>query len=171
MAATKENQTVVMETSMGPVTLELWTSKAPLTVENFLQYVDAGFYDNTVFHRVIPSFMIQGGGFTQDLKQKDTRAPVKNEAGPDLLNVRGTIAMARTNDVNSATAQFFINVKDNTSLDRQGSAPGGYAVFGKVTDGLAVVDTIKAVKTGPKGMFDGDVPVTTVLIKSIKRKH
>jgi cyclophilin family peptidyl-prolyl cis-trans isomerase len=163
------NPTVVIDTSLGTITLELFDDKAPESVKNFLKYVDDGFYDGTIFHRVINGFMIQGGGFTAEMKQKDTRPPVKNEAKPDVKNLRGTIAMARTNDPDSATAQFFINVKDNSTLDRRSEAPGGYTVFGKVVDGMAVVDKIKAVKTTSRGMYE-DVPEAPVLIKSAKRK-
>lgn len=169
VTADSKNPQVTMETSMGSFVLELWPSKAPETVKNFLKYAEDGFYSGTIFHRVIDGFMIQGGGFTVEMKQKPTRAPVKNEASPETSNVRGTIAMARTNDPDSATAQFFINVKDNgSSLDRRGSMPGGYAVFGKVVSGMDVVDKIKATKTRSMGMHD-DVPETPVVIKSVKR--
>ena len=164
----KDFPRVVITTSLGPFTLELFGTKAPETTKNFLKYVDEGFYDGTIFHRVIDGFMIQGGGFTPDMNQKKTHDPVKNEADPDVKNLRGTIAMARTNDPDSATAQFFVNVKDNSSLDRRGTQPGGYTVFGKVVEGMDVVDKIKAVKTGSKGMYD-DVPQTPVVIKSAKR--
>jgi len=161
---------VVVKTSLGQFTVELWPAEAPLTVKNFLRYVDQGFYDGTIFHRVIANFMIQGGGFTRDMTQKRTLAPIKNEARADVKNRRGTIAMARTAVVDSATAQFFINVKDNRSLDhRDNSARGfGYCVFGRVVDGMDVVDKIRKVKTGVKKGFR-DVPLEPVVIESIKR--
>ena len=144
------NPVVLMKTSEGLIKIELWPGKAPETVKNFLTYVDEGFYDGTIFHRVIGNFMIQGGGFTPDMKQKPTHAPVKNEAAADVKNDRGTIAMARTGVVDSATAQFFINVVDNAFLNHKDNSPNGfgYAVFGKVIDGMDVVDKIKGVKTG-----------------------
>jgi peptidyl-prolyl cis-trans isomerase B (cyclophilin B) len=161
--------TVHMDTSKGLVTLELDRDKAPETVGNFVEYAKAGFYDGTVFHRVIPGFMIQGGGFDADMKQKATRAPVKNEANNGLKNVTGSIAMARTSDPHSATAQFFINVKDNGFLDH--SAPTtqgwGYCVFGKVVDGLDVVHAIEGVQTGNQAGHQ-DVPVEAVIINSVK---
>ena len=160
---------VLMETSAGNIELELYQDKAPKTVENFLKYVNSGFYNGTIFHRVIKDFMIQGGGFTQDMNQKPTNAPIANEAYNGLKNDRGTIAMARTNDPHSATSQFFINHKDNSFLNykAQTTAGWGYAVFGKVTKGMDVVDKIANVKTGSKG-FHQDVPVENVIIKSIK---
>jgi cyclophilin family peptidyl-prolyl cis-trans isomerase len=160
---------VLLRTSMGDITIELDPVKAPKSTENFLQYVRDKFYDGTVFHRVIGNFMIQGGGMTQQLTPKTTRAPVANEANNGLSNLRGTIAMARTTDPNSATAQFFINVVDNKMLDHVSPENGhtwGYAVFGKVVAGMDVVDQIKAVETGPSGMFDRDVPKTAVVINS-----
>jgi cyclophilin family peptidyl-prolyl cis-trans isomerase len=160
---------VVMETSLGPITIELADDQAPVTVANFLRYVDDHFYDGTVFHRVIPNFMIQGGGFEPGLSQKKTHAPIKNEAGNGLSNARGTLAMARTSVPDSATAQFFINVKDNTFLDRAQAADRvGYAVFGKVIDGMDVVDKIKDVETGHRGGHD-DVPRQDVVIQSVRR--
>jgi cyclophilin family peptidyl-prolyl cis-trans isomerase len=162
---------VLMRTSLGDITIELAPDKAPKSVENFLAYVQGKFYDGTVFHRVIDNFMVQGGGFTADLKQKPTRPPVANEADNGLSNVRGTLAMARTNDPNSATAQFFINVVDNTRLDHVSKENGftwGYAVFGKVVSGMEVVDQIKATPTGPGGPFPRDVPVTPVVIQSVE---
>jgi cyclophilin family peptidyl-prolyl cis-trans isomerase len=165
-SAQDENPTVVIETSQGDITVELDRQKAPNTVKNFLQYVDDGFYDGTIFHRVIPDFMIQGGGMTPDMSEKKTHDPIKNESGNGLSNKRGTIAMARTNDPNSATSQFFINVVDNETLDTYG---GGYAVFGKVTDGLDVVDKIVNVRTTTRGGHQ-NVPVEAVTIKSIKLK-
>jgi peptidyl-prolyl cis-trans isomerase A (cyclophilin A) len=164
-----KNPVVLVETSMGNVKIRLDPQKAPISVQNFIDYVKGGFYKGTIFHRVIPGFMIQGGGFTADMKEKQTRAPIKNEAGNGLKNERGTIAMARTMIVDSATAQFFINVADNGFLNhRDNSMQGyGYAVFGKVIDGMDVVDRIAAVKTGyQKGM--GDVPETPVVIRSMR---
>ncbi len=162
---------VVMETSQGAVEIELFDDKAPLTVANFLKYVDAKHYDGTIFHRVINNFMIQGGGFTEKMVEKKTNAPIKNEATNKLANEIGTLAMARTSDVNSATAQFFINVANNTFLNHQSTSPAefGYAMFGKVTSGMHVVNRIKALKTG---MVSGmtDVPMDAVVIKSIRRK-
>jgi peptidyl-prolyl cis-trans isomerase A (cyclophilin A) len=154
------NPKVKLETSLGDIVLELYPDKAPLTVENFLIYVEGGFYDGTIFHRVIPNFMIQGGGMTPDMKRKETRAAVKNEADNGLTNDRGTIAMARTSDKDSATSQFFINLKNNDFLNH-GVRDFGYAVFGRVVQGMDVVDKIAAVPTGAR-----DVPRETVLIKS-----
>ena len=157
-------QNVKLNTSMGEIVVELNAKAAPKTVDNFLQYVKAGHYDGTVFHRVIDGFMIQGGGMTKDLSEKPTRAPIPLESRNGLRNERGTLAMARTSDPNSATAQFFINLKDNAFLDAQNSPDGsGYAVFGKVTKGMDVVDRIRAVPTGNAGMHQ-DVPKTPVLI-------
>lgn len=163
-----ENTTVIMTTSEGAIEIELFADKAPISVANFLAYVDAGFYDNTVFHRVIPNFMVQGGGFTGGMSQKATQAPIKNEATNGLKNDRGTLAMARTSVVDSATSQFFINVVNNDFLNN-GARDFGYAVFAKVTSGLDVVDKIAAV---PTTVVDGmrDVPAKPVMIKSIKRK-
>ena len=161
---------VLIKTSLGDMTVELYPDKAPKTVENFLAYVNAGFYDGTIFHRVIDNFMIQGGGFTRDLRQKPTRPAIANEAKNGLSNLRGTLAMARTGDPNSATAQFFINVVDNPRLDYTSDASGatwGYCVFGKVTSGLDVIDKIKAVPTGAQGPFKSDVPTTPVVIEKI----
>jgi cyclophilin family peptidyl-prolyl cis-trans isomerase len=168
--AGEKNPVVLMETSLGNVKMELDQAKAPITVKNFLSYVDEKFYDGTIFHRVIDGFMIQGGGFTPDMQQKPTKAPIKNEAGNGLSNKRGTIAMARTMVVDSATAQFFINVVDNDFLDHRDNTPQGfgYAVFGKVIEGMDVVDKIKAVRTGSKMGFQ-DVPVEPVIIKSVRR--
>lgn len=157
-------QKIAMTTSLGEIVLELDAAKAPKTVDNFVQYVKAGHYNGTVFHRVIENFMIQGGGFAADMKEKPTRAPIGLESRNGLSNVRGTVAMARTMDPNSATAQFFINVKDNDFLNAANSRDGnGYAVFGKVISGMDVVDRIRAVKTGNKGPFQ-DVPLEPVLI-------
>jgi peptidyl-prolyl cis-trans isomerase A (cyclophilin A) len=161
---------VLIKTNLGDMTVELYPEKSPKSVENFLAYVNSGFYDGTVFHRVIDNFMIQGGGFTRDLHQKPTKPAITNEAKNGLSNLRGTLAMARTGDPNSATAQFFVNVVDNPRLDFTSDANGatwGYAVFGKVTSGLDVVDKIKAVPTGAQGPFKSDVPVTPVVIEKI----
>jgi cyclophilin family peptidyl-prolyl cis-trans isomerase len=165
--ATTPNPTVRLTTSRGAIAVELFADRAPVTVQNFLAYVDAGFFDGTIFHRVIPGFMIQGGGFTPDLSQKPTRAPIKNEAGNGVKNQRGTLAMARTSDIDSATAQFFINLKDNAFLDH-GGRDFGYAVFGRVTDGMDVVDAIAGVKTAKRGAH-GDVPVESVVIQRVVR--
>jgi peptidyl-prolyl cis-trans isomerase A (cyclophilin A)/peptidyl-prolyl cis-trans isomerase B (cyclophilin B) len=158
---------VELKTSMGTITLELYAQKAPKTVENFLQYVRDGQYKGTIFHRVIPGFMIQGGGFNVDFAQKQTRAPIQNEAANGLRNEAGTIAMARTSDPNSATAQFFINVSDNQALN---FAPGnpGYAVFGKVVSGMNVVKAIESVQTGPGMPPHRDVPVKPIVIEDAK---
>ena len=155
-----------IETSMGSITLELDEVKAPVTVKNFLDYAKAGHYDGTIFHRVIDGFMIQGGGFTKAMDQKPTKSPIKNEAANGLKNARGTIAMARTMIVDSATSQFFINLVDNSFLDYRGPEPRmfGYAVFGKVIRGQDVVDQIAAVKTGSRGYYE-DVPMQPVIIK------
>ena len=160
---------VVMETSLGTIELELDGDSAPLTVANFLAYVDAGFYDGTIFHRVIKDFMIQGGGFEPNMTQKKTKGTIKNESANGLKNARGTVAMARTSAPDSATAQFFINTVDNGFLDRSKAQDGvGYCVFGKVTSGADVVDKIRAVPTGTKaGMTD--VPRQDVVITSVKR--
>ena len=157
-------QKVKLSTSVGDIVVELDAAKAPKTVENFVAYVKAGHYNGTVFHRVIPTFMIQGGGMTADLKEKPTRTPIKLESKNGLSNVRGSIAMARTNDPNSATSQFFINVKDNDRLDAANSPDGnGYTVFGKVITGMEIVDKIRDAPTGTKGMYD-DVPLTPITI-------
>src|SRR5262249_30632603 len=166
--AQDKNPVVVMETSMGTIKIELDQAKAPITVKNFLDYVEAKHYDGTIFHRVIPNFMIQGGGMEPGLKEKKTKAAIKNEAGNGLQNKRGTIAMARTNVPDSATAQFFINHKDNAFLDRANAQDGvGYAVFGKVIEGMDVVDKIAAVRTGNSGVHQ-NVPTEDVLIKSAR---
>ncbi len=167
-AALAEPVKVVMETSKGDIELTLDQDKAPVSVANFLRYVDEGFYDNTIFHRVISGFMIQGGGLTAGMKKKSTHEPIKNEAKNGLKNQRGTIAMARTGDPHSATTQFFINHKDNTNLDYPSFDGWGYTVFGKVSKGMEVVDAIAATPTTMKS-GRGDVPVETILIKSIKR--
>lgn len=164
------NPQVVMETSKGEIVLELYPDKAPLTVKNFLDYIDAGFYSGTVFHRVIPGFMLQGGGFSRDMQKKSTLMPVKNEAFNGLKNDRGTIAMARTQDPHSASSQFFINTVDNAFLNykSQTTAGWGYAVFGKVIKGMEVVDAISKVQTGTQGRFR-DVPKTPVEIIKVRR--
>lgn len=164
-------ETVVMETSLGSITLELDTAKAPASVANFLAYADAAYYDGTIFHRVIRDFMIQGGGYTVDLKQKPTQAPIRNEAANGLKNLRGTIAMARTRAVDSATSQFYINHKDNPALDHRAPTADafGYAVFGKVIKGMEVVDRIAAAPTRAQNMLFQDLPVETVIIKSVRR--
>ena len=158
---------VALETSHGQIIIELDQAKAPISTANFLAYVDAGQYDGTIFHRVIPTFMIQGGGFTSDMRQKSTKAPIKNEWKNGLKNKRGTIAMARTSDPDSATCQFFINTVDNAFLD-QPNGGAAYAVFGKVVSGLEAVDKIRAVPTGTKGGHQ-DVPRDPVVISSAKR--
>jgi len=161
---------VVLKTNKGDITIELDTENAPISSENFLQYVADGHFDGTVFHRVIPDFMIQGGGFTADMQQKPTRAPIKNEATNGLKNTRGTLAMARTNVVDSATAQFFINLVDNDFLNH--TAPNdrgyGYAVFGRVTDGIEVVDVIAGIATGSQGGHQ-DVPSEAIVIEQAVR--
>ncbi|MBX9583536.1 MAG: peptidyl-prolyl cis-trans isomerase [Gemmataceae bacterium] len=173
-AARAANPVVAIETSKGTVKVELLEDKAPISVKNFLDYVDAKHYDGLTFHRVIPTFMIQGGGYEPGLKERKTKAPIKNEAGNGLSNLRGTLAMARTSDPDSATSQFYINVADNTGLDRKEAPDGvGYAVFGRVVEGMDVVDKIKAVKTGakkdPAGRPMRDVPDEDVVIKSVRR--
>lgn len=160
---------VVIETSLGSITLNLFEEQAPISVANFLEYVDSGFFDDTIFHRVIPNFMVQGGGFTEDMAQKKTRAAIKNEADNGLSNRRGTLAMARTNVVDSATSQFFINLRDNAFLDH-GERDFGYAVFAEVAEGMEVVDKIAGVATGRKGMHD-DVPREAVTIVSVRRSE
>ena len=162
-----ENPHVVLTTSYGDIEIELNAEKAPISTQNFLKYVDSGFYNGTQFHRVIPGFMVQGGGFDADMRQKDTNAPIKNEADNGLHNVRGTLAMARTQVRDSATSQFFINHKDNAFLDHS-SRDFGYAVFGKVTRGMDVVDKIAQVPTGNRGMHQ-NVPREPVLIIDAKR--
>lgn len=158
---------VKVDTNMGAFVIELNAKVAPKTVENFLAYVRSGFYKNTLFHRVIPNFMIQGGGFVMGMEEKDTRAPIALESQNGLSNVRGTIAMARTNDPNSATSQFFINVRDNRFLDANQAQDGnGYAVFGKVVSGMSTVDAIARVKTHSVGYYD-DVPIRDVVIKNM----
>src|SRR5580692_5930450 len=155
------------ETTLGDFTVELMEKEAPLSVANFLKYVDDGFFDNTIFHRVIPGFVIQGGGFTEDMSQKRTHPPIKNEADNGLKNARGTLSMARTNDVNSATSQFFVNLKDNDFLDHT-RGNFGYAVFGRVIEGMDVVDKIAAVTTGRVHGHD-DVPLEAVTMTRVHR--
>ncbi len=170
-ALAQSNDTeVVLHTSEGAIGLELFEEQAPTSVENFLAYAESGHYDGTLFHRVIDGFMIQGGGFDTDFAQKPTRDPIENEADNGLSNRRGTLAMARTGDPHSATAQFFINVADNTSLDHVSKSSGrtwGYAVFGRVVEGMEVVDAIKRLPTGNRGRF-GDVPETPVVIERVE---
>ena len=162
------NPVVVVETNMGSFKIELFEDKAPGTVKNFLQYADDKHYDGTIFHRVIPTFMIQGGGFEPGMKEKKSRDPIKNESSNGLSNLKGTIAMARTGEPNSATAQWYVNVKDNTFLDKAKAADGvGYCVFGRVIEGLDVVDKIKAVDTDTVKSFE-NVPTKDVVIKSVK---
>jgi cyclophilin family peptidyl-prolyl cis-trans isomerase len=154
------------QTSLGDFTIEFFEKEAPLSVANFKSYVDDGYFDGTIFHRIVPGFVIQGGGFTEDMAQKKTKAPVKNEADNGLKNTRGTLSMARTNDINSATSQFFVNLKDNDFLDNS-RGNFGYAVFAKVTEGMDVIDKIAAVATGRKKGFD-DVPVEAVTMTSVR---
>ena len=161
------NPTVALDTNHGRIVLELYADKAPKTVKNFLDYVKAGQYNGVIFHRVIPGFMIQGGGFTPDMKEKATRAPVQNEAKNGLSNDRGTIAMARTADPHSASAQFFINVEDNSPLDRTRKS-AGYAVFGRVIEGMDVVDQIRKVPVADTKGHES-VPIDPVIIKSVRR--
>jgi cyclophilin family peptidyl-prolyl cis-trans isomerase len=165
------NPVVLVETSMGTITIELFKDQAPVSVANFLQYVRDGFYPGTIWHRVVPGYVIQGGGFTPELVEKGTRAPIQNEATNGLTNRRGTVAMARTRTLRSATSQFYINLANNPALDHTGFSPDvfGYAVFGRVIDGMDVVDRIGAVKTGSRDGMD-DVPVEPVLIKNVTEK-
>jgi len=166
-----DNPMVRIETSRGPITVELYADQAPATVANFLTYLNSDFYNGTIFHRVIAGFMIQGGGFDREMQRKDTRTPVENEADNGLKNQRGTIAMARTRDPHSATAQFFINHEDNAFLDHKAKnrMGWGYAVFGKVTAGMDVVDAIAATPTGAGGPFPKDVPQPPVIIEKVTR--
>ena len=163
---------VVIETSAGTITAELYKDRAPVSVENFLRYVADGHYTGTIWHRVVPGYVIQGGGYTPDMREKPTRRPIQNEATNGLSNVRGTLAMARTRAARSATAQFYINVATNTALDHRGFSPEdfGYAVFGRVLEGMDVVDRIAAVKTGGRDGME-NVPVTPVLIKAVTEKR
>jgi cyclophilin family peptidyl-prolyl cis-trans isomerase len=169
--AAAANPRVVLETSKGPIVIELFAEQAPKTVANFLAYVDAGHYDGTVFHRVIPGFMIQGGGFTADMQQKTAREPVQNEADNGLKNRRATLAMARTNDPHSASAQFFVNLVDNRDLDHtsKSAAGWGYTVFGQVVEGMETVDAVAKVSTGNRGPHQ-NVPVEPVVIESARRQ-
>ena len=166
-ACAKNNTKIMIETTMGEIQIELYDSKAPETVKNFLSYVEQGFYDGTIFHRVIPDFMIQGGGFTKELIQKKTGSPIKNEAANGIPNLRGTMAMARTQAPHSATAQFFINAKDNTFLDHS-SGNFGYCVFGKVTKGMDIVDAISTVSTHNEGHYQNVPDEPIVIIGIIK---
>ena len=168
----QDNPVVIMDTNKGVIKIELWADKAPITVENFLRYTDNGFFDGLVFHRVIPGFMIQGGGFSPEMVQKSTYDAIKNEARSDVPNTRGTLAMARTNVVDSATSQFFINHADNGNLNHTSETASGfgYAVFGTVTEGMDVVDEIARVATGTVRRMQ-DVPLEAVLINSVKREE
>lgn len=166
----KELPTVIIHTSQGDIKVELYEDQAPVTVKNFLDYARRGYYDGTIFHRIIPGFMIQGGGFDAELTPKPTEAPIENEADNGLSNQRGTLAMARTNDPDSATAQFFINVVDNPALDHRGKQSGrtwGYAVFGRVIEGMEVVDEIRFVPTEARGPHQ-DVPVEPIVIERVE---
>ena len=165
-----ENPQIILETSSGKIILELYLDRAPETVKNFIAYIDSEFYNDTVFHRVIPNFMIQGGGFTAGMRRKPTQMPIKNEADNGLKNERGTIAMARTADPNSATAQFFINTVNNEFLNHRSkdSKGWGYAVFGRVAEGMDVVDALAGVKTGTRGAYR-DVPIEPVVIRKAQR--
>jgi cyclophilin family peptidyl-prolyl cis-trans isomerase len=158
---------ILFETTLGDFKIEFFDKEAPISVANFRKYVEDGFYDGTIFHRIVPGFVIQGGGFTEDMSQKKTAAQIKNEADNGLKNSRGTLSMARTNDINSATSQFFVNLKDNDFLDHS-RGNFGYAVFARVTDGMDVIDKIAAVETGKKRGFD-DVPVEAVVMKSVRK--
>lgn len=172
LARIMPTHSVVFETNLGNVELELDEDKAPKTVKNFLAYVDSQHYDGTIFHRVIPGFMAQGGGYDGSFEKKPVREPVENEAFNGLKNARGTVAMARTSDPHSATAQFFVNVKDNGSLDHTAKSGSGwgYTVFGKVTSGMEVIDKMVAAKTGAKGPFSTDAPAENITITSARRK-
>ena len=167
-SAAAQNPQVVFSTTKGDLVIELYADQAPISVKNFLAYVDSGFYDGVIFHRVIPGFVIQGGGFTPEMVKKPTRAPIKNEADNGLKNLRGTLSLARTRVVDSATSQFFINLRDNAALDHR-AGNFGYAVFGKVVKGMDVVDTIAGVPTGSHGHYR-DVPTIPVVIKKASRK-
>ncbi len=160
--------TAVIKTSVGSITVELWPEVAPVSVTNFQKYATSGFYTDTIFHRVMRGFMVQGGGFGKNLKQKSPRSPIKNEASPTVKNLRGTIAMARTREVDSATSQFYINHADNSPLDQRDTSPGGfgYCVFGKVTDGMEVVDAIAATPTMALGMFQ-NLPSRPIVIEAV----
>ncbi|MGA2190331.1 MAG: peptidylprolyl isomerase [Steroidobacteraceae bacterium] len=158
---------ILFETTLGDFTIEFFEKEAPISVANFKQYIDDGFFDGTIFHRIVPGFVIQGGGFTEDMSQKKTQAAIKNEADNGLKNTRGTLSMARTSDVNSATSQFFVNLKDNDFLDHS-RGNFGYAVFARVTEGMDVIDKIADVETGRKRGFD-DVPVEAVIMTSVRK--
>ena len=158
---------IVFETTLGNFTIEFFEKEAPISVANFKKYIDEGFFDGTIFHRIVPGFVIQGGGFTEDMTQKKNNPAIKNEADNGLKNSRGTLSMARTNDINSATSQFFVNLKDNDFLDHS-RGNFGYAVFAKVTKGMDVIDKIAAVETGRKKGFD-DVPVEPVIMTSVRK--
>lgn len=158
---------ILFETSLGNFKIEFFEKEAPISVANFQKYIDDGHFDGTIFHRIVPGFVIQGGGFTEDMTQKKTQPAIKNEADNGLKNERGTLSMARTNDVNSATSQFFVNLKDNDFLDHS-RGNFGYAVFARVTEGMDVIDKIAAVETGRKRGFD-DVPVEAVIMKSVRK--
>jgi peptidyl-prolyl cis-trans isomerase A (cyclophilin A) len=160
---------VVLKTSMGEIDIQLDATHAPISTANFLAYVDKKFYDGTIFHRIIPGFVVQGGGFTADMTQKETLPPIKNEGSNGLHNLRGTISMARTSDPNSATSQFFLNLVDNSGKLDPGMDPSGYAVFGKIIKGLDVIDKMAQVQTGSKGDFE-DVPVQPVILISATRQ-
>lgn len=168
-ASVAPNPMVLMKTTLGDITVELYADKAPVTVENFLRYTDEKFYDGTIFHRVIETFVIQGGGWTKEMVRKETHEPIVNEANNAIGNTRGTIAMARMQDPNSATSQFFINVNDNARLDYFDEATPGYCVFGRVVEGMDVVDKIRKVRTGPMNPLPRDVPIEPVEILSIAR--
>ncbi len=170
--AVGDRPVVVIETSMGTIKVELYPEKCKISVENFLKYVDDGFYPGTIFHRVVPGFVIQGGGLTADLVEKPTLPEIPNESTTGLSNLRGTLAMARTEVRDSATSQFYINVADNRRLDYSGESEKGwgYTAFGKVIEGMDVVDKIVAIPTGPKGEFEGQVPMTTVVILKVYRQ-
>ncbi len=158
---------ILFETTLGDFKIEFFEKEAPLSVANFRKYIDGGFFNGTIFHRIVPGFVIQGGGFTEDMTQKKTEAPIKNEADNGLKNSRGTLSMARTNDINSATSQFFVNLKDNDFLDHN-RGNFGYAVFARVTEGMDVVDKIAAVETGRRRGFD-DVPLEAVIMKTVRK--
>jgi peptidyl-prolyl cis-trans isomerase A (cyclophilin A) len=158
---------ILFETTLGDFKIEFFDKEAPISVANFKKYIEDGFFDGTIFHRIVPGFVIQGGGFTEDMSQKKTQPAIKNEADNGLKNSRGTLSMARTNDVNSATSQFFVNLKDNDFLDHS-RGNFGYAVFARVTEGMDVVDKIAAVETGRRKGFD-DVPVEAVIMKSVRK--
>ena len=172
LSMAQDNPIVVMETSKGTIQVELWADKAPISVENFLRYTDNGFFDGTIFHRVIPGFMVQGGSFSPSMAQKSTYEAIKNEASAAVPNDRGTLAMARTNVVDSATAQFFVNLVDNDFLNQTNKTPSGfgYAVFGEVIEGMDVVDAIAKVETGTGSNGFPNVPVEPVIIISAKRQ-